>query len=105
MNKDVIQLKGLSYALECVKEDRYRIYRNKERNVTILAIAYCKNESIDLVFNGIAEEPYNKLIDFMNKNNNLIIKWTKVEGTMQSKDYYSNDSLPPELRSRILSKK
>lgn len=57
------------------------------------------------MFNGIAEEPYNKLIDFMNKNNNLIIKWTKVEGTMQSKDYYSNDSLPPELRSRILSKK
>lgn len=80
MNKNFIQLKGLSYVLECVKDDRYRIYHNKERNITILAIAYCKDESIDLVFNGITEEPYNKLIEFMNKNNNLIIKWVKVEG-------------------------
>ena len=86
----MIKLKGLDYELELVKDDRYRIYYNEERNVAILAIAYCKDEPTDLVFNGISEEPYKKLIKFMNENNNLIIKWTKVEGTTSDYTIYCN---------------
>ena len=84
----MIKLKGLDYELELVKDDRYRIYYNEERNVAILAIAYCKDEPTDLVFNGISEEPYKKLIKFMNENDNLIIKWTKVEGTTSEYTIY-----------------
>lgn len=83
-----LHLKNLSYGLKLVKDDRYRIYHNEKQNVTIFAIAYCKDESIGDVFNGITEEPYTKLIDFMNENENLIIKWTKVEGTTSDYTIY-----------------
>lgn len=80
-----LELRYLDYGMELVKDDRYRIYYNEERNVAILAIAYSREESTDLVFNGISDEAYEKLIEYMNDNNDLIIKWIKLEGT--SSDY------------------
>ena len=84
----MLKLRGLNYNLELVKEDRYHIYHNKERNITIVAIPYCKDESVSDVFNGISNDRYFPLIKFMNKNKNLIIKWTKVEGTKSDYTVY-----------------
>ena len=77
----MLELRGLKYDLELVKEDRYCIYYNEDRNVTIVAIPYCKDESVSDVFNGISSDRYLPLIKFMNEHKNLIIYWTKVEGT------------------------
>lgn len=84
----MLVLRGLKYELELVKEDRYHIYHNAEHNVSILAIPYCKDESISDIFNGIANDRYLPLIKFMNENNNLIIKWTKIEGTTSDYTVY-----------------
>ena len=83
-----LYLSGLNYELDLVKEDRYRIYYNKERNVAIFAVNYCPREKIFSVFNGISEEAYEQLIDFMNINDNLIVYWTKVEGTTSDYTIY-----------------
>lgn len=83
-----LYLRGLNYGLELVKEDRYCIYHNKEHNVTILAIPYWKSESVEDVFNHISEDRFFPLIKFMNKNDNLIIKWTKVLGTTSDYTIY-----------------
>lgn len=85
---NLLFLKGLEYELTLVKEDRYHIYHNKERNVTIFAVCYCPEEKIDLVFNGISTRAYEYLINFMNNNNNLIIHWSKVEGTTSDYTIY-----------------
>ena len=83
-----LYLIGLNYGLDLVKEDRYRIYYNKERNVAIFAVNYCPTEKIDDVFNGISVKAYRELIDFMNANDNLIIYWTKVESTTSDYTIY-----------------
>lgn len=83
-----LYLIGLNYGLDLVKEDRYRIYYNEERNVAIFAVNYCPKEKIDDVFNGISVKAYRELIDFMNANDNLIIYWTKVESTTSDYTIY-----------------
>ena len=83
-----LTLRELDYRLDLVKEDRYHIYYNEDRNVTIFAVNYCPRENIDDVFNGISREAYDRLIDFMNANNNLIVYWTKVEGTTSDYTIY-----------------
>lgn len=83
-----LYLIGLNYGLDLVKEDRYHIYYNKERNTAIFAVNYCPTEKIDDVFNGISVKAYRELIDFMNANDNLIIYWTKVEGTTSDYTIY-----------------
>lgn len=79
---------GLNYGLSLIKEDRYHIYYNEERNVAIFAVNYCPTKKIDDVFNGISVKAYRELIDFMNANDNLIIYWTKVEGTTSDYTIY-----------------
>ena len=86
---DTIKLKGLDYGLDLIKDDRYRIYRNEERDVTIYAIA-CINETIDYVFNATVPEAFAQIIEFMNNHNHLIIKWTKEEGTTSDYTIYCN---------------
>lgn len=83
-----LYLKGLNYKLDLIKEDRYCIYYNEERNIAIFAVNYCPKEKIDDVFNGISVEAYERLIDFMNTNNNLIVYWTKVESTTSDYTIY-----------------
>ena len=85
-----LYLLGLNYGLDLVKEDRYHIYYNEERNVAIFAVNYCTREKIDDVFNGISVKAYRELIDFMNANDNLIIYWTKVESTTSDYTIYCN---------------
>ena len=85
---NALYLKGLNYALNLIKEDRYHIYYNEERNVAIFAVSYYPKEKIDDVFNGISVEAYERLIGFMNANNNLIVYWTKVEGTTSDYTIY-----------------
>ena len=79
---------GLNYGLDLIKEDRYHIYYNEERNVAIFAVNYCSTEKIDDVFNGISVEAYGRLINFMNANNNLIVYWTKIESTTSDYTIY-----------------
>ena len=86
--KKVLYLNGLNYGLKLVKKDRYHIYYNKKRNVAIFAVNYCPSEKISDVFNGISEKAYKCLIDFMNTNNDLIIYWTKTEGTTSDYTIY-----------------
>lgn len=83
-----LELRGLDFGLELIKDDRYKIYHNKDRNVTILAIAYDVDEEADEVFDAIADENYLPLIDFMNKNDNLIIKWTKIGESISDYEVY-----------------
>lgn len=83
-----LYLIGLNYGLDLVKEDRYHIYYNKERNTAIFAVNYCPKEKIEDVFNGISVKAYRELIDFMNANDNLIIYWTKVEHTTSDYTIY-----------------
>ena len=83
-----LYLIGLNYRLDLVKEDRYHIYYNKERNTIIFAVNYCPTEKIDDVFNRISVKAYRELIDYMNTNDNLIIYWTKVEGTTSDYTIY-----------------
>ena len=83
-----LYLLGLNYGLDLVKEDRYHIYYNKERNIAIFAVNYCPKENINDVFNGISVAAYRQLIDFMNANDNLIIYWTKVESTTSDYTIY-----------------
>lgn len=83
-----LYLIGLNYGLDLVKEDRYHIYYNEERNVAVFAVNYCPKEKIEDVFNGISVKAYRELIDFMNANDNLIIYWTKVEGTTSDYTIY-----------------
>ena len=85
---NTLYLRGLNYYLDLVKEDRYHIYYNEEKNVAIFAVNYCSREKIGSVFNGISEEAYVQLITFMNNNNNLIIYWTKTEGTTSDYTIY-----------------
>ena len=85
---DVLSLRELKYDLDLVKEDRYRIYYNSERNVAIFAVNYSSQESIDDVFNAISIGMYEQLIEFMNDHNNLIIYWTKTEGLTSDYDIY-----------------
>ena len=80
--------RGLNYNLELVKKDRYHIYHNKEHNVTIVAIPYCKDESVDDIFNGTSTDAYFYLIKFMNEYDNLIVKWTKTEDTASNYTIY-----------------
>ena len=83
-----LYLRDLNYNLPLVKEDRYRIYYNEEKNVAIFALNICPTEDISDVFNAIKESAYEKLIDFMNTNDNLIVYWTKVEGTTSDYTIY-----------------
>ena len=87
---DAIQLKGLDYSLDLIKDDRYCIYRNEEHDVTIYAIAYSANETIDYVFNSTVPEAFVPIVEFMNNHNHLIVKWTKVEGTTSDYIIYCN---------------
>lgn len=88
MIDDILSIRGLNYELNLVKDDRYQIFYNEEHNVTIFAIPYCKDELVSDVFNGISDNAYWRIINFMNENNNLIIKWTKVEGTTSDYTVY-----------------
>lgn len=83
-----LYLRGLNYGLDLVKEDRYHIYYNEAANVAIFAVNYCPREKIEDVFNGISEEAYERLINFMNVNDNLIVYWTKVESTTSDYTIY-----------------
>lgn len=86
----MLELRGLRYPLELVKEDRYHVYYNKEHNVTILAIPYCKHQRVEDIFNSISNDKYEPLIEYMNSHNNLIIKWTQVEATTSDYTIYCN---------------
>lgn len=85
---EYLSLRGLDYELDLIKEDRYHIYYNEEKNVAIFALNICPTENIEDVFNGISNSAYERLIDFMNANNNLIVWWTKVEGTTSDYTIY-----------------
>ena len=85
---NTLYLRGLNYCLNLVKEDGYCIYYNNMVNIAIVAVNYCPREKIDDVFNGISEEAYEQLINFMNTHDNLIIYWTKIEGTTSDYTIY-----------------
>ena len=85
---EYLSLRGLDYELDLIKEDRYHIYYNEEKNVAIFALNICPTENIEDVFNAITNSAYEQLIDFMNTNNNLIVYWTKVEGTTSDYTIY-----------------
>lgn len=77
---DAIGLNGLNYDLYVVEEGECCVFRSEDRNVVVFVDMDYDGDVSD-VFNGITEEPYNRLISFMNDNDDFIVYWSKVEGT------------------------
>lgn len=75
-----MELRGLDYDFDLVNKAKHRIYYNKERNVAIFADMDYDGEIPD-VFNWTPDEPYDRIISFLNNNNDVIVYWYKVEGT------------------------
>ena len=77
---DTINLNGLEYELDMFENGKHYILRNEDRNVVIFADMDYDGDISD-VFNGIAKEPYDNLVSFLNYNDDLIVYWSKIEGT------------------------
>ena len=75
-----IGLVGLYYKLHVTCKDGYYTFYNTDRNMAIFASIDYDGDISD-VFNATADEPYDRLISFMNDNSDFVVYWYKTEGT------------------------
>lgn len=97
----VLGLRGTDY--EFVKTNsgkRKEVFHCEETNNTLVFLPYDKSCDRRSICNGIMDDRYFPLIDFLNTEKNLVVCWSQVEGTSSDYTVYKNVNLSDEeLRS------
>lgn len=94
-------LRGTGY--EFVKTNsgkRKEVFHCRETNNTLVFLPYDKGCNRESICNGIMDDRYFPLIDFLNTNKNLVVVWSQIEGTTSDYTIFKDVSLSgEELRS------
>lgn len=92
------QVINLQYAqhtfVKMNRGNRYEVYYDKKNNNLIVFTPYHKGETSIDIGNATVTIPYSYLMKRLNKDKNLIVHWSKVEGT--TSDYTIFEGLNPE---------
>lgn len=89
----LINLKG-TYAK--MNKEKREIYYNDKSNNLIVFSPMGDETTVDIC-NGIAEENYNYIINFLNNSYNVIVYWSKFEGVTSDYIIYE-DLVPSDLK-------
>lgn len=88
MKEKILGLRNLNYDLELFNgKKRFAVYKNDEYN-NIIIYSYDKGCSVDSVSGAIRDSAYNHLIDVLNRENNILVYWSQVEGTTSDYSLY-----------------
>lgn len=77
-----LELIGLTETFEKTNESNDgEIYYNKKTNNMVIFMPYDEGITTEDIYNGIPNEPYTYLMSVLNNSTNIIVIWSKVEGT------------------------
>lgn len=78
------------------KSNRIEIFHDSENNNTIVFHPIDESVNTESICNGIRPQAYNYLINVLNNENNVTVRWSQVDGT--TSDYTIYYEFPLEGR-------
>lgn len=97
-------LEGLENTYENVSnEGRYEVYYDKYNNNLLVFNPIDVVDDTDAIISSTVLDAYEFLVNELNENNNLVVHWSKVEGTTSDFNIYYDLGDPKRLKKRKFS--
>ena len=85
---DRLCLRNLEHQYDLLKGKRFCIYHDNINNNLIIFSPYDQVDNVEDIYNGIKNSAYEYLMNELNTHDNIVVHWSKVEGTTSDYTIY-----------------
>ena len=88
MTEDKLYLRNLEHKYKLIKGKRFCIYHDNINNNLIIFSPYDQVDDVENIYNGIKNNAYEYLMNELNTHDNIVVHWSKIEGTTSDYTIY-----------------
>jgi len=92
--EDRLYLRNLEHQYDLIKGKRFCIYYDNINNNLIIFSPYDQVDNVENIYNGIKDSAYEYLMNELNTHDNIVVHWSKIEGTTSDYTIYYDFNEP-----------